>query len=230
MDENIFIRRSGDLTNYMTVEPFLPLNLKAEAKIKAVKTVSLRDIIFDISGGATPKAKGDSYLEEFDEGSIPFLRIQNIGANELILLGLNFINSDTHYNYLKRSILNSGDVLVTITGRVGTSCVVPPNFKANINQHIVRMSILPSYLPEFVSIFLNTSLGKTITNRFVTGGTRIALDYHSLLDIQIPVHSIEKQKQIVKFNNKKQSDIEILLEKILEIKEYTSSKVQDMLL
>jgi type I restriction enzyme M protein len=228
--DNIFVRNSGDLNISMTVEPFRLTYLKAETSISEIPTVPLREIIFDISGGATPKAKGDSYLEEDDPNAIPFLRIQNIGVNELIIEGLNYINSDTHYNYLRRSILQPFDVLVTITGRVGTSCVIGAGFKGNINQHIVRFSVLPSYLPEYLSIFLNTGLGKLLTNRFVTGGTRVALDYETLLNVRIPRVSLDKQREVVEYHNKMRLEVAELSRRINELKQITSNELEKQLL
>jgi len=190
---------SSYLHQSMTAQPFINKYSCAEKTIEKIEHLNLRDIIYDLSGGATPTAKGESYLEEHDKRAIPFLRIQNVGENELIKENMNFINPETHYNYLKRSILKEKDVLVTITGRVGTACVIEDNFKGNINQHIARISILKSFNPYFVSLFINTELGKLLTNQFVTGGTRIALDYDTLLNVKIPLIQKHAQDIIVDF-------------------------------
>lgn len=193
----IITLKSETLNFSMTVEPFVKKYVQAEKKINKIEHKTLREIIYDISGGATPTAKGDSYLEAGNDRAIPFLRIQNIGENELIQENLNFINPDTHYKYLKRSILKQDDILVTITGRVGTACVVEKGFKGNINQHIVRFSIIDSYDPYFISLFINSKIGKLLTNQFVTGGTRIALDYETLLNLKIPAIDLDDQETIV---------------------------------
>ena len=208
---------SASLNISMTAEPFQEKYHTTCIDIDSRNYIPLRNVIYDISGGATPTAKGDAYLEPDDEGAIPFLRIQNIGENKLIKENLNYINHDTHYIALKRSILKPNDVLVTITGRVGTACVVMDDFKGNINQHIVRFSVLPNFNPEFIAIFLNTHLGKLLTNRFVTGGTRIALDYDTLLNVPIPNLDIKHQNEIVKLHHSTTNKISGIYDKLNEL-------------
>jgi type I restriction enzyme M protein len=55
--------------------------------------VQFGKIISEISGGATPKAKGKAYLNE--EG-IPFLRVQNITEDGITLEDVKYINAETH--------------------------------------------------------------------------------------------------------------------------------------
>ena len=90
------------------------------------------------------------------------------------------------------------DVLLTITGRVGNAAVVSAEMlPANINQHLVRLRIQnPNVLAEYLSAYLNSSVGLALSNRGVTGGTRIALDYNLIREIQIPVPPIQTQEQI----------------------------------
>ena len=84
------------------------------------KTI-LGTILLDISGGATPRA-GDAALYASD--GIKFLRILNVKPNRIELTDLNFIREEVHEGLLKRSQLIANDVLMTITGRVGTAAVV----------------------------------------------------------------------------------------------------------
>ena len=68
---------------------------------------------------------------------------------------------------------------------------------ANINQHIVRLRITVSDVrPEYLAVYLNSSVGLALSNRGVTGGTRVALDYGAIKAIQIPVPPQELQDTI----------------------------------
>jgi type I restriction enzyme S subunit len=150
----------------------------------------------EIVGGATPTAGStDLYASE----GIKFLRILNVKANEFDLSDLNHIKSEVHNGELKRSQLQDSDVLMTITGRVGNAAVVTHDLlPANINQHIVRLRIAATdVLPEYLAIYLNTSVGLALSNRGVTGGTRIALDYGTIRTLQIPVPSLPMQEEII---------------------------------
>ena len=100
---------------------------------------------------------------------------------------IKYITEDVHSNLLKRSQLQENDLLMTITGRIGTCAVVNKEcLPGNINQHIVRIRLKPGYNPQFVAAFLNSDMGLLLSNRGVTGTTRIALDYESIKKIPIP--------------------------------------------
>lgn len=156
----------------------------------------IRDICYLPVGGATP-TRGDAEL--YDTEGIKFLRIMNIGKDELILEDVKFIKSVVHEGELCRSQLKEDDVLLTITGRVGTTAVVTAEIlPANINQHVVRLRLRrDNCLPSYLSAYLNSAIGVFLSNRGVTGGTRIALDYPTIGSLQIPLPPIATQVAIL---------------------------------
>lgn len=144
------------------------------------------------SNGATPR--GAEYLNS----GVSFLRIQNIGENRLNLDDVVYIDKITHDKLLRRSQLRPGDVLITITGRIGTSAVVPKNMPTgNINQHIVRLRLKCSDTnPYYVSTFLNSILGRLQTEREAYGTTREALPYYCLERVIVPKASENLKNKI----------------------------------
>lgn len=154
---------------------------------------SLGDIS-TFSGGATPKGA------EYDSKGVPFFRIQNVQNNCINLGAVVYIHNDIHNGVLKRSKLRQNDVLITITGRIGTSAVVPMDIKeANINQHIVRIRLnYRDVNPYYLSTFLNSLPGKSQTEREAYGTTREALPYHCLEKVLIPVPNCDFQREIEK--------------------------------
>jgi type I restriction enzyme, S subunit len=156
----------------------------------------LGDIAPNVVGGATP-TKGDAEL--YATSGIKFLRILNVKANDFDLADLNYIREEVHEGELKRSQLELDDVLMTITGRVGNAAVVSAGLlPANINQHLVRLRITANDVrPEYLAAYLNSSVGLALSNRGVTGGTRIALDYGAIRALQIPVPPPKVQDAIV---------------------------------
>jgi len=198
-NKDVDFQKRGD-TQY-----WLPMFLENETEVS--KFPKLTDLV-ELKGGATPL--GSNYIEH----GIPFLRIQNIGENELVLDEVAFISEDTHEGLLKRSQLKSGDVLFTITGRIGSVAVVPDEMKAgNINQHMVRMRIKnrDKLLPHYLSTYLLTDYAKLQHERVAYGTTRIALDYPTLYNLKVfvpPLKDQQKVEQIVKeaFQLKKESE------------------------
>ena len=162
----------------------------------AFPVIPLGDIVLDPVGGATPK-RSDAELYA-DEG-VKFLRILNIKPYEMELTDVKFIADIVHSGELARSQLEENDVLMTITGRVGTAAVVPREIlPANINQHIVRLRIHhTACLPTYLAAYLNSSIGLSLSNRSVTGGTRIALDYEAIRSLQVPLPPTDIQEAVV---------------------------------
>lgn len=158
--------------------------------------VPLGQLAASITGGATPlRAVKTQYANE----GIRFLRIQNITLSGIDLADIKYITEDVHNGLLGRSKLEPGDVLMTITGRIGTAAVVEGyHLPANINQHIVRIRLADKrILPEFLVCFLNSPVGTALSNRGVTGTTRIALDYETIRQIPILLPPAEAQQRIV---------------------------------
>ena len=159
--------------------------------------VEFGDVIESISSGATPlRANEDQYTDS----GIKFLRIQNITPIGFDFSDVKYITETVHNNLLKRSQLAENDLLMTITGRIGTSAVVTEScLPANINQHIVRIRLKQGINPNFVAAYLNSPIGLLLSNRSVTGTTRLALDYESIKKIPIP--NISSKKQIFLYNS-----------------------------
>ena len=168
--------------------------------------VTIEELCYDPVGGATPR-KGDRGL--YTDSGIKFLRILNIKPNEIDLADIKYIQEDVHEGRLKRSQLKAGDVLMTITGRVGTATVVEKDIlPANINQHIVRLRVQDSNcLPDYLAAYLNTSLGLFVSNRSVTGGTRAALDYGAIMSIPVPLPPVSIQESVVAEVQNRRSEI-----------------------
>ncbi len=150
------------------------------------------------SGATSLKSESEKFYTNNSEIGIPLLRVQNITSEGLKLEDVIFINQETHHKDLKRSQVFEGDLLITITGRIGSSAVAPINFEGNINQHSVIIRTTSELINnEFLATYFNSYLGQKLVLRNATGGTRPALDYTALKNIQVPVPPLEIQEKIV---------------------------------
>lgn len=152
-------------------------------------------VIDSIAGGATPlRANEDQYADS----GIRFLRIQNVTLTGFSFRDVKFITEEIHNNLLLRSQLAENDLLMTITGRIGTCAVVTREcLPANINQHIVRVRLKPGVDPRFAAAYFNSSIGLMLSNRGVTGTTRTALDYESIRNIPFPLVGSTEQTRFI---------------------------------
>lgn len=180
-------------------------------------------MIRDISSGATPKVDKNYYT---DSSGIPFLRVQNVTEQGINLSDVKFITREVHGDMLKRSQLEKDDLVFTITGRIGSVAIVPDRFEGNINQHSVRFQIKSqteniTTSPRYIAAFLNSILGRSLSIREATGGTRPALDYKALYSLKVILPPLSIQNDIAEimqsaYIQKKQKDQEadLLLDSI----------------
>lgn len=172
-------------------EFFYPEYLINDNKIKKHNYSCLSNFIQVITGGATPLGA------EYNDGVIPFLRVQNIMENYIDTSDVVYISKEDD-NLLSRSRLKKYDVLLTITGAYGKSSVVlDEQVNSNINQHSVKIEI-KNINPFYLSTFFNTRHGYMQSTKNIVGITRPALDYSSIRNFFIPIFSDEFQKSIEK--------------------------------
>jgi restriction endonuclease S subunit len=132
---------------------------------------------------------------------------------------------------LRRSQLQANDLVFTITGRIGSVAVCPNNFFGNINQHSVRIKLKRkietvevnpyseitrefTINPHYIAIYFNSSVGRMVSIREVTGGTRPALDYKALRTLRIVLPPKDIQNEIVEEVNKRKRKARELLKDI----------------
>ena len=123
-----------------------------------------------------------------------FLRIQNVGNDELLLDDIAFVRPpDT--TEARRTSVQPGDVLLSVTADLGRSAAVPEGIgTAYINQHLCILRA-PSIEPRFLSAFFTSPSGR----RQVLGRNRQAvkagLNFDDVRSFLIPVPPIELQRE-----------------------------------
>jgi type I restriction enzyme M protein len=188
LKENISLR--------MDSEYFQKDYLKNLREIEAYPSgfITFNEAIKTITGGATPLGA------DYPEDGVRFLRVQNIMHNYIDDSDLVHITQKDDLD-LKRSKLKENDVLLTITGvSYGKSAVVTKEFiDCNINQHSVKITLnKQNFLPNFISTFLNSKLGKLQSDKNIVGVTRPALDYAAIKNFKLPLVSLSFQTTITK--------------------------------
>lgn len=186
--DKIFIVKKSEIEGRLGPDFYKPSIASLEKKIRLLSIKRLRSYAQSFAGGATPsKREFEKYYSDTQTG-IPFLRVQNLQTNgELSLNECIYINEETHNGLLKRSQVSEGDLLVKITGvgRMAIASVAPKDFVGNTNQHMVVIKTGNSAVSKYLAHYLNLDIIEKIASRYSTGGTRPALDYHSLKNIPI---------------------------------------------
>jgi hypothetical protein len=186
--DKVFIVNRNKLEKRLDPFYYIPSLVALEEKLKELKPLALRHYVKSIASGSTPKTtEYDKYYSDKENG-IPFLRVQNLSPTGILdAKKVKYINHTTHENYLKRSQVEEGDLLVKITGvgRMAVASVAPYGFVGNTNQHMVVIKTGSKEASEVLAAYLNTDIAEALASRRATGGTRPALDYPALLSIPI---------------------------------------------
>jgi type I restriction enzyme S subunit len=134
------------------------------------------------------------WAEYYSESGDLFLRIQNVRRDQLLLDDIAYVQAPDTAE-AKRTRVQAGDVLFSITADLGRSAVVPEGLgTAYINQHlsILRTKAL---VPRFLSAFFASPAGE----RQVFGRNRQAvkagLNFDDVRSFLIPVPPIELQHE-----------------------------------
>jgi type I restriction enzyme S subunit len=158
-------------------------------------TVRLGNYCVKIGSGSTPRG-GESV---YQESGVSLIRSQNVYNGFFARDGLAHIN-DNHADQLKGVTLESGDVLLNITGdSVARSCRVPDEvLPARVNQHVAIIRAMPEVLDSrFLGyFFISPFMQKTMLSLAGSGGTRKALTKEMIEQFEVPFPSLPIQSRI----------------------------------
>jgi type I restriction enzyme S subunit len=115
--------------------------------------IELRELCKVITKGTTPT----SLKKSFVDSGINFIKVNCIDKNGNYLFDkFNFIDEETHFSVLKRSILKQDDILYSIAGTIGRAVTVTKNvLPANVNQALAIIRVDEEKInPTFVKYAL----------------------------------------------------------------------------
>ena len=137
--------------------------------------------------------------ELVDEG-IPLLGIDNIGVGRFVADFKRYIRP-SKYLELQRYAALPGDVMITIMGTVGRSCLVPDDLgPALSSKHVWALTFdRERYLPELASLQFNYAPRvQEHFRREEQGGTMSAIRSETLKSLLLPVPPMAEQRLIVR--------------------------------
>ena len=149
-------------------------------------TRRLRDYIEFLTSGSRGWAKYYS-----DKGDV-FLRIQNIGANRLLLDDLAHVQAPQNAEG-RRTQVRAGDLLLSITADLGRTAVIPEVFpRAFINQHLALLR-LKDLNPVFVAGYITTPGGRDQVTRLDREGVKSGLNFDDIRGLRVFVPQLSLQ-------------------------------------
>jgi type I restriction enzyme, S subunit len=186
--------------------------------------VSLETVCSFVQGGSTPLRTENS---NFSETGFPLIKVENILKNGEVFLKHNQLRiTPKPQNKKWKSKVFPDDLLINIVGPpLGKIGLVPKKFpESNINQAIVLMRTVPSYLNKFLLYCLQSPKYYDYQLKLSSGVRQENIRKSSIGTIPIPLPSLEEQEQIV-------SQIEqgfLLIESTSQIVESSLQNLQTM--
>ncbi len=154
----------------------------------------LGNIAFLITKGSTPTTYGFQFQNE----GINFVKVENVKGGHIVHNSImQFISEEAH-NAQARSQLEEGDVLFSIAGTIGETCIVQKkDVPANTNQAlaIIRGTKI-AFKPEFLKLLLDSFVANAIKSR-ARGGAMNNVSLGDIKELIVLIPPLLEQKRIV---------------------------------
>lgn len=149
-----------------------------------------------ITKGTTPRGGNVSYTSS----GIGFLRAENIsGYDKLNLDNLKYVDSQTHTEFLRRSILESEDILITIAGTLGRTAIVTEEvLPLNTNQAVAIVRLVNTKLVN-IKYLIYAINSRKIKKALLYQEVAMAipnLSLENISDCKVPLPPLEEQNRI----------------------------------
>ena len=171
------------------------------------RVATFKEIATRIFSGVTPLAKGDAYVPP-PEG-VRFIRSGEITADgEVTPTSDVHLSEAIHNGMMKRSQLESGDLLIAIVGAtIGATGVFNRDEPANINQAIAAVRLAGDEIsPEFACLYLHSSIGQALLDYFKRPVARANINLEEIGDIPLVIPPKDVQEKIVIESHRRRED------------------------
>jgi restriction endonuclease S subunit len=150
--------------------------------------------------------RGFSEIQKITSEGIPLLSLECIKPEGVVISNANkFISLEEHQK-LYKSAVKRNDILVALSIRpnMNISAVYKFDFPANLTSYLVKLELNESVYPQYLSLFLNSSLGKELIQQKAIGSIRPSINISHLLDLPVPLPPLNEQKTLVEAVQNKQ--------------------------
>ena len=167
---------------------------------------SLGNVSLKISKGTTPTTLGHNFVS----AGVPFLRAEDVVGGAVDPSKVVFHISKQTHDYLSRSQLKVGDLLITIAGTLGRVGYVPQNSSSlNCNQAVAFVRLKPDTIDPRYACFVcqNTSFYNSLIGLKATS-TISNLNLEQISEAKIPLPpTIDDQIRIASELERKMAEL-----------------------
>jgi len=169
--------------------------------------------IYELSSLVTKGATPTTYGYKYQKKGILFVKVENIADYSINHNNLIHHISEEAHLFLKRSQLKTNDILFSIAGTIGRTCLVhTQDIPANINQALAIIRIPWSSIDKkFLLFYLDTYTAKKMSELGMRGVGMNNISLGNVKSIPVTLCPENEQKRIVK-------KIEILFDRLNKTK------------
>jgi type I restriction enzyme S subunit len=126
---------------------------------------------------------------------VPLLGVGNITEDGIDLTEVNRITLEEHER-LAASQVRRGDLLVTITGRLGTAAIYDLSAPANLSAHVALCRAKPGHDLLYLKQYLASRFGAASLTTAQIGSTHPHINVRRLIELPIPLPAQDKQQEL----------------------------------
>jgi type I restriction enzyme S subunit len=155
--------------------------------------IKLGDLAFRITKGGTPTTYGFN----FQKSGINFIKVENVDKGQIILNTItDFVSKEAH-DYQNKSKLEEKDILFSIAGTIGETCVVKKKYlPANTNQALAIIRGTSKFiLPNLLNYQLEAFVAKIKSK--ARGGAMNNVSLEDLKNLYVILPSQQEQKRLL---------------------------------
>jgi len=131
-----------------------------------------------------------------DKGS-KFLRIQNLGFGILNEKDTQYVSPPVSAES-KRTKVQEGDLLLSITADLGRTAVIPRSYgDAYINQHLALIRLKKSLNPIYAAFYFAMPFGNRMIQKKDKDGVKSGLNFTDIRNFDVFTPNLEKQEKFV---------------------------------
>ncbi len=132
-----------------------------------------------------------------DPGEVPFVRGGDIADGRVLVDQLRTISDQVSRQY-RRTLLQGGELLISLVGQPGQVAVAPPELAgANIARQVGLIRLSQRALPDFVSYFLQSPDGTAGLGARTGGSVQQVINLSDLRQVLVPTPAREEQQRLV---------------------------------
>ncbi|HXG85058.1 MAG TPA: restriction endonuclease subunit S [Pyrinomonadaceae bacterium] len=150
--------------------------------------------ICEIRGGKRLPA---NHVLTDEKTSHPYVKARDIRGGKINCNNLQFVSDET-YEFIKRYIVDEGDVCITIVANIGDVGIVPKFLhKANLTENAVRLTNFDKESDsKFINLLLSQSSYKNYMELMAAGAAQAKLGIYKIEQIKITLPPLPVQRRI----------------------------------